>query len=1601
MIQHALCRCLLLAASLTLVATPAVGAGSAAPPIFLPETPFWRYVLAPAAEAVGKPGERVRLYAALRRFEKADDAGQAARLRVELAYFLYRQGDFLAARATLLPARQYFTAQGDVPGLARCLSLEHLSALAIRHQTSALSMFSETPEGPEADLPPLAAEVAGTGGGPERSIPPRLAPWLALFDAFQIDAGGEESGPIAAETWRKLAGDTGAEPRVRGLAGLAAAYAASEAQGVEEGLAQARQAFRQARDPRGAAQADLVEATRKYRADDLAAARSSAAAARRFYAARRIWSGVLAVDLLRAAEETRAGQKRQALAAAASAERLAAAGLAVPVEGPIWRLSSGQIERVLQAARELPAIRDPGTGTVAGGSGRRARSFYRWARQTGNPFLELAASRALGESLMADGQWNQAVVYDLAATDLTERLAAQVPLRQRLLEGAHLDYQLLAATGLAGETGARESYAATVSLLAEWLEAALPILSEGELHLAPEELGEIRRELSRLRQQGASIDRHRLRALELLARGRRAEAARALDRSFAELPTFLAKLAEMSVQRSDGKEAEGPSPAELAYRHALEKAVILRDELPLRLAAERLAVDLAQSGDPAAGASWLPVMLGGTARRGTAEPRQPRGMAGPDEDWGGRVGRVVADLAGATNAAALGTRRWGRIATALAGSGLQEALMLKLLGGTAEESTKKEATIFRLLYASQLALSFGGTDDFVPLAGGASADELKAALAPGSEGLMWAWGTGNMGVLRWVQSLQGLPVRKILTDRAVRQGLESFLEFADGPELGWDSLAGDDEDDDEKAPLRRLGLNQWGLSYPALLLRFGGSRESSDSLVVLMRAAQADLDRAPVGSRLLGAGSQELLAARRDVAANLALHAMATGDYREAVRQLRRLVGPDAGRAGVDAYQYHYALALCYRRLGSPDLELKGLAAAVAASRDLRRVMPTRSLALRMENVRQLLMEEYLGALYRRGQAAEMATALWGYRQASVVPTAVVRQADPASAAELGTLKDLYGGLSDGPAEAPVTYASLRQQIGLFDLGEAPPKPGEPMLNSLDTVADVLVDEVQAGRRIAAGPRGAPVLGKDELLVAYFVGLRGLYLVTVDGHGTARQHYRRVDYAHLEELCDKVLAGLEEPGAANGPATAELYGLVLGFLPEMAGKRQLRLLLDGPLQLVPFQALRPSPAAPYLVERYTLSYASGTAGRGVRPAPAGEPGAVLVIADPKGNLDAADTEARDMARTFGARARPLVGPAATTAALHAELPRAGSVHFASHAIRNPHQPNFSYLELAGADRLYSLDLAGLAFEDKRVFLGACETLLAKPALGDDVYGIAEAFLGAGASSVVATLWSIDDAASAKFGAAFYDRIRHGASDAEALAEAERLLISGQAGAELAAPSYWAAFSHLAPLRFAAAAARPPDASRPADPEAAKAAVAMLQEAVERINALTSEVATVKRTLELALADKAKLQEELDGLQKDQEARSERQTKEEEKAQKAYDELQRALIEIARAAGATATVSGDVLAGKGGKPIPGAEVTLTDLDAADAATKERKVKADERGHYTFAALPVGHRYQLEVSLVQQNGAAVSLWHGGAAAIVLLVRDTKQDVELPRF
>src|SRR5205814_632571 len=93
------------------------------------------------------------------------------------------------------------------------------------------------------------------------------------------------------------------------------------------------------------------------------------------------------------------------------------------------------------------------------------------------------------------------------------------------------------------------------------------------------------------------------------------------------------------------------------------------------------------------------------------------------------------------------------------------------------------------------------------------------------------------------------------------------------------------------------------------------------------------------------------------------------------------------------------------------------------------------------------------------------------------------------------------------------------------------------------------------------------------------------------------------------------------------------------------------------------------------------------------------------------------------------------------------------------------------LVLRVPDSRTPFDLYSLRLPAELITLSGCATGMTVVAAGDELLGLVRGFLGAGARSLLLTLWDVHDRSTATFMKAFYHRLQAGKSKPEALQSA--------------------------------------------------------------------------------------------------------------------------------------------------------------------------------------------------------------------------------------
>jgi len=305
-------------------------------------------------------------------------------------------------------------------------------------------------------------------------------------------------------------------------------------------------------------------------------------------------------------------------------------------------------------------------------------------------------------------------------------------------------------------------------------------------------------------------------------------------------------------------------------------------------------------------------------------------------------------------------------------------------------------------------------------------------------------------------------------------------------------------------------------------------------------------------------------------------------------------------------------------------------------------------------------------------------------------------------------------------------------------------------------------------------------------------------------------------------------------------ATHALAQMILAPVAEQLNKRRIIVIADGALNYIPFQIL-PSgssnqeplvaqhdvinaPSASILGELHDKVTARGTRSKVL--AAFGDPvfgrsqnneqlqNALQDIdpdRDPKtiGELFYAEREISNL--------RNIASPEKTFTAtrydanrerlLSMDFSQYAILHFATHGFLDPRRPEFSGLLLSTIDEqgkelkgfIQLRDVYSLRAPVDLVVMSACQTALGQEVRGEGLVGLTRGFMYAGATTVVASLWKVDDEATAELMRRFYTEMLENQKTPD-----EALRIAQNSIRQIPmwrAPHYWAGFTLQGEYRY--------------------------------------------------------------------------------------------------------------------------------------------------------------------------------------------------------
>jgi CHAT domain-containing protein len=342
-------------------------------------------------------------------------------------------------------------------------------------------------------------------------------------------------------------------------------------------------------------------------------------------------------------------------------------------------------------------------------------------------------------------------------------------------------------------------------------------------------------------------------------------------------------------------------------------------------------------------------------------------------------------------------------------------------------------------------------------------------------------------------------------------------------------------------------------------------------------------------------------------------------------------------------------------------------------------------------------------------------------------------------------------------------------------------------------------------------------LNESELLIEYVLDDPNSYALAVTRDSVHR--YTLPPKGMLEQEVTEYLSTLKHQKA--DPALGQrLYDGILGGIAELKDKRELIVVPDGKLHLLPFSALvnaGQSVLASHLVTvapsgtvlsilrhrsnqviQDDLPYVGVAAWISKAPPATFLSRVSRAISGPERSQLVALPESRHEVETIATDLpKPstiLLGDRATeTNFKQLPLSQYKVIHLALHGYADPEISDRSALVFAPENTakndglLQVREIRDLRLNASLVTLSACNTGIGQ--VGEEgAENIVNAFVNAGAQSVVSTLWELEDHATAQLMTNFYEHLGRHEGKAEALRQAQLEML--KAGAQ---PYYWAGF----------------------------------------------------------------------------------------------------------------------------------------------------------------------------------------------------------------
>lgn len=326
-------------------------------------------------------------------------------------------------------------------------------------------------------------------------------------------------------------------------------------------------------------------------------------------------------------------------------------------------------------------------------------------------------------------------------------------------------------------------------------------------------------------------------------------------------------------------------------------------------------------------------------------------------------------------------------------------------------------------------------------------------------------------------------------------------------------------------------------------------------------------------------------------------------------------------------------------------------------------------------------------------------------------------------------------------------------------------------------------------------------LAPGRLLVQYYQGSSILYIQTISRE-KMESHEVALERSRFESLVADYQKALTDPfkEAERQKIGQSLSSLMLSPIKtELNTCQELIVLPSGSLWYLPLETLTDEQGK-FLIERFPISYAGAPdlhrlAQRNQTRTRVQEPINILALAPvSEQELPSARHEVEAVGR-LSAQSTLLLEKQATHQELIGRSPQFSVLHIATHSYIKA-DVNQSYLQLSDGPLKLS-EIYGLPLQNNSlVVLSSCQSGIGEKDPQREVAALSTAFRAAGASSVMASLWPVDDEATAKLFPLVYQTLVGGGITRSQALRAAKLKMLSDPNPKFHLPSFWGAFTLL-------------------------------------------------------------------------------------------------------------------------------------------------------------------------------------------------------------